>query len=57
MKTLQINEGNQTIVAACDLDTYVAPNQFIADLIEAAKVSGKATAKDDEGCEVTAIIS
>ena len=57
MKTLQINEGNQTIVAACDLDTYVAPNQFIADLIESAKTTGKATAHDADGCEVTAIIS
>lgn len=57
MKTLQINEGSQTIVAACELDTYVAPNQFIADLIEAAKVSGKATKKDEEGCEVTVIIN
>jgi len=57
MKTLQINEGSQTIVAACDLDSYVAPNQFIADLIESAKATGTATKKDDEGCEVTAIIS
>lgn len=57
MKTLQINEGDQTIVATCDLDTYVAPNQFIAELVEAAKVSGKATASDSDGCEVTAIVS
>ena len=57
MKTLQINEGSQTIVAACDLDSYVAPNQFIAGLIESAKETGTSTKKDDEGCEVTAIIS
>lgn len=55
-KTLQINENDQTIVAPCDLATYVAPNQFIAELVESAKATGKATANDDEGCEVTAII-
>jgi len=52
---LLINEGDQTIVDA-NLDSYIAPNEFIRGLIEAARETGEAEATDPEGCVVTATI-
>lgn len=54
-KRLKITELDQTIVDS-DLAAYVAPNEFIRDLVAAAVESGKATRKDAEGCTVTATV-
>ncbi len=53
---LVINEIDQTIVDA-DLATYDAPNQFIRDLIDAARETGEAMRHDADGCPVTATIA
>lgn len=51
-----INEGDQTILAG-DTETFVAPNDFIAKLLEAASSNGgTATMSDDAGQPVTATI-
>lgn len=54
---IRVNEGDQTIIPATPADEFVAPNDFIARLVDRAKVSGRATEIDAEGMEVTAIVS
>lgn len=56
MKTTRmigIGEGDHTTLPARPLAGYEPPNEFIAGLVERAKESGIARAKDAEGCEVT----
>ncbi len=58
-RTLTINEDTcgHTIVSE-RLADWTAPNEFLRELVEEAKESsdGTATATDDEGCEVTAVV-
>lgn len=55
MARLTIVEIDQTI-EDCNLQDWVAPNEFLADLVEKAKQNGTATRNDAEGCPVTATI-
>jgi len=56
MATLKIIEDNQNIIS-CELETFVASNEFIRELVATAQANGgEATGEHSEGCHVIAII-
>ena len=48
-----VREGDQEI-GTWSIET--APTPFLRDLVEQAVEDGEATAQDDEGCTVTAVL-
>ena len=48
-----VREGDQTI-GVWSIET--APTPFLRDLVKQAVENGEATAQDDEGCTVTAVL-
>lgn len=50
--TATVREGNQHI-GRFSLES--APNEFIRQLVQTALSNGEATAKDEQGCEVSAV--
>jgi hypothetical protein len=52
MKTATIREGSQFIGV---FSVENAPNELIRRLVANAIENGEATAKDEEGCEITAV--
>ena len=56
MPRIRITEIDHPIIDA-DLATYEPPNQFIRELISAARETGEAERCDSDGCPVTAIIT
>lgn len=38
------------------LNSYVAPNEFLRNLVAGAVLNGSATAADADGCDVTATV-